>query len=163
MKTFVQTISSIAVIAIFALVGFMFGRHLYPKCPPIETRIDTVIVRDTIRDTKLVPVYKYLARTDTVWLQIPGDTVRVEVEVPIERIVYKTEDYKATIEGFRPKLVDMEVYRQTQYITRTETIKVPDRRRWGIGIQTGYGAVLQENVVLRPYIGVGVQYNIISW
>jgi hypothetical protein len=119
---------------------------------------------DTIRDTVLVPKIKYIARIDTVLLRVPGDTIQVEVEVPIERKTYQTEDYKAEIEGFRPSLVSMELYRQTQAITQIRTVAVPDRKRWGVGIQAGYGVGLQGGQVKTfPYIGVGVSYDIIRW
>lgn len=157
--------NTLLIILIPALIvgSFFIGRVTMPKPVP-DTRIDTVIVRDTIREPVPYPVDRWITRTDTVLLKIPGDTVRVMVEVPIERKVYQTADYKATIEGFRPALVDMEVYRQTHYITVTETIKVPDRRRWGLGVQAGYGATIsQGKVIARPYIGVGVSYNIMSW
>lgn len=35
------------------------------------------------------------------------------------------------------------------------------RRKWGIGLQVGYGATAQGD--LTPYVGVGVQRNIFSW
>jgi opacity protein-like surface antigen len=52
------------------------------------------------------------------------------------------------------------VFPKTTTITIRETIPVPDRRRWGIGIQAGAG-VGKEG--LTPYVGVGVSYNILSW
>lgn len=121
---------------------------------------DTVVLRDTVRDTVLIPVRSYIVRSDTVFLKIPGDTVRVEVEVPIERKVYRTDDYMAVVEGFRPRLAEMEVYRQTSYITRTEVQRIRDRQKWGIGVQVGYGYNFDR---FYPYVGVGLQYNVVSW
>lgn len=155
------TLSAFAIGIIFALwtAGtYYFGKRSMPIIE--KNTVDTVVIRETIRDTILVPKVKYLARVDTVFLSIPGDTVRVKVEVPIERKVYQTEDYRATVEGFRPNLVDMEIYRQTQFITQTQTIKVPDKRRWGIGLHAGYGYTPKG---FQPYIGVGINYNIITW
>ena len=40
------------------------------------------------------------------------------VILPIERKEYKTAEYSAIIEGFRPSLVSMEVYPRTMVITR---------------------------------------------
>lgn len=155
MKTFSAVILTLVLLA----GSFLLGRVTKPVPIP-ERHIDTVLLRDTIRDTVRIPRISYYARIDTVFLRIPGDTVRVEVEVPIERKVYKTDDYRATIEGFRPSLVDMEVYRKNEYITRTETIRVPVKRRWGIGIQAGYGYNFDR---FYPYVGIGLQYSIISW
>ncbi len=110
------------------------------------TRTDTVVVRDTLRDTVLVPFGRYIVRTDTVWMQAARDTVPVEeatpdsvrIALPIEQKVYSTDDYRAVVEGFRPALVEMEIFRNTTFVTR-ETTHTPPPRRWGVGIQAGYG------------------------
>ena len=157
MKKFWQVIAVIAIL----IAVFFSGWLLRPvkKIIP-DVHYDTIIRVDTLRDTILIPKMSYFARVDTVFLRMAGDTVRVEVEVPIERKVYQTEDYKATIEGFRPALVDMEIYRQTRFITKTETFTVPDKRRWGLGIQVGYAYTPKG---FQPTVGVGVSYNVITW
>ncbi len=143
------------------LVGtgtFFAGRGCDEKVRT-ETRIDTLIVRDTLRDTVLVPVARYIARADTVWMRAAGDTVRVEVEVPVERKVYATEDYRAVVEGFRPALVEMELYHKTTIVTKESTLRSPPSR-WGIGIQAGVGFTPKGAM---PYIGIGIQYRVASW
>jgi hypothetical protein len=148
---------------IIALAGALLltlSTHRKGTTARTVTQIDTVIVRDTIREIVPVPKYVYATRIDTVFLTVPGDTVRVEVQVPIERKVYQTEDYRAEIEGFRPSLVNMEIYRRTQTVTNTVTNTVTKRPRFGVGIQAGYGIVGNE---LHPYIGVGVQYNLFTF
>jgi opacity protein-like surface antigen len=157
-----KTVGYILTAIILIVAAFFLGR-VTKNCPTVydTLRIDTVTLYDTIRDTVLVPKIKYIARIDTVLLRVPGDTVKVEVEIPIERKVYETSDYKAEIEGFRPSLVSMELYRQTQAITEIQTVSVPDRKCWGIGIQAGYGYAVGGK--FYPYIGVGVSYNIITW
>lgn len=39
----------------------------------------------------------------------------------------------------------------------------PDIKRWGIGVQGGYGLLFREDIVTGPYIGVGVSYNFIRF
>jgi hypothetical protein len=165
MKSFAQGLSALLIAAIIAGIGFMVGRHGYPKCPTVEARTDTVIVRDTIRIKQQEPVKMYVVRTDTIRVkQTHTDTVYVEVEVPIERKVYATSDYRAEIEGFRPALVSMEIYRQTQFIDRTQTIRVSDVRRWGFGLQAGYGMTARNGRTTGvPFVGVGVSYDIMRW
>ncbi len=131
-----------------------------------ETRVDTLIVRDTLRDTVLVPVECFVVRVDTVWLQAGRDTVRivaaqdsVRIAVPIERKVYATRDYRAVVEGFRPALVEMELYPKTTFITR-ETLRAKAPEKWSIGIQAGWGISPKG---AAGYIGVGVQYRILVW
>ena len=87
------------------------------------------------------------------------DSLRVPVVVPIERRVYVTADYRAVVEGYRPRLVSMELYRQTQVVTETAAARP---RRWGIGIQAGYGLAPRTGH-FEPYIGVGIQYSIWQW
>ncbi len=88
----------------------------------------------------------------------------VLVAVPIERTIYETEDYRAEIEGFRARLLSMEIYRQTQIVNTTRTLRVHDIRRWGLGIQAGYGATIRGGKIIGvPYIGIGVSYNLTSW
>ncbi len=88
----------------------------------------------------------------------------VLVAVPIERTVYETDDYRAEIEGFRARLLSMEIYRQTQIVNTTQTLRAPDTRRWGLGIQVGYGASIRNGrIVAAPYLGIGIQYSIFTW
>lgn len=158
-------------LATIFLGGFFVGWHGYPKCPAVETRTDTIVKIDTLRDTVLVPVTRTVVRRDTVWMYVvrdpSADSLTADsalVAVPIERKVYQTVDYRAEIEGFRPELISMEVYRQTQFINRTQTLTTPDRRRWGFGLQAGYGATIQNGrIVAVPTVGVGVQYSIFKW
>jgi hypothetical protein len=160
-----KTLRVAIVAALILTAAFLAGRWT-KHCPavPVSSRVDTVTVRDTVRDTVLVPTTRYLVRLDTIRVKIAGDTVYVDAEVPIEQRTYQTDDYRAVVEGFRPSLVSMEVYRQTHYITKLETIEVPDRKRWGIGLNASYGATLHDGKVMHaPFLGVGVQYNLIRW
>ncbi len=111
MKIIQNIAVALVIFAIWGGVAFYFGARSVEN---IETRTDTVVVREVVRDTVLVPVKSYVVRTEIV-----RDTTHVEVEVPIERKEYKTDDYRAVVEGFRPSLVEMEVYRQTQLVTKT--------------------------------------------
>lgn len=47
---------------------------------------------------------------------------------------------------------------------RTYQVSLPRGKRWGIGIQAGYGLLLNNNRInTQPYIGLGLNYNIITW
>lgn len=147
------------IVLVLALLGsaYWLGTKAAKPLPPV-IHVDTVIVRDTLVVEIPVPEYHYRTRTDTVRLRVPGDTITVEVEVPIERKVYHTDDFRAVVEGYRPVLIDMQIYRKTEYITRTEYIDRP-RKRFGVGVQAGYGYNLDQ-IKLSPYIGIGVSYNL---
>lgn len=100
-----------------------------------------VEVRDTIR------------LTDTIY--IGSQMLFQEVKE------YKDSSYYAKISGINAYLEEIEVYPKTvtQYIHITE--KVYEKpRKWGIGIQAGYGAGKNG---IQPYIGVGIQYDLIRF
>ena len=124
-------------------VAFLLGRRsVKPEIVEIH-RKDTVVVRDTVRETVLVPKVRYLTRVDTVLLPVPGDTVEVPVLVPISRKVYEGEDYRAVVSGFRASLDTLDIFRKTQTVTNTvvQRVEVPGKpKRWGIGVSAGYAS-----------------------
>lgn len=77
-----------------------------------------------------------------------------------EADVAKAEADKARTEVKQGELDLIEVYPRTEY--QIQTVKT--KPRWGLGIQAGYGCTLTGTQVrLSPYIGVGVQYNLLTW
>lgn len=159
MKNVVIAVIALALIAVAFLLG---RRSVKPEIVEIH-RTDTVVVRDTVRETVLVPKIRYLTRVDTVLLLVPGDTVKVPVLVPISRKVYEGEDYRAVVSGFRASLDTLDIFRKTQTVTNTvvQRVEVPGKpKRWGIGVSAGYALTPQG---MKPYIGGGVQYNFLSW
>ena len=144
-------------------VAFLLGRRsVKPEIVEIHTT-DTVVVRDTVRETVLVPKVRYLTRVDTVLLLVPGDTVKVPVLVPISRKVYEGEDYRAVVSGFRVSLDTLDIFRKTQTVTNTvvQRVEVPGKpKRWGIGESAGYALTPQG---VKPYIGAGISYSFITF
>ena len=126
---------------------------------------DTVVVThiDTLFCEKPVPAYKYISRTEFV--EIPSDSVRIDtvkelVFLPREYMVYKDSTYRAVVSGVQPRLDSIEIYRPTITNTITKTVVQKKKTRWGLGLQAGYGYNGKD---FKPYIGVGVQYNVIAW
>lgn len=123
----------------------------------------TVIRHDTIKIDSPVPVYKYIKETEYVAITdtlIQHDTVTHIIQLPREYLVYKDSTYRAVVSGVQPRLDSMEVYQKTVTETITKTITVPDKKRWGLGVNVGAGWNGQK---ISPYVGVGVQYNIFRW
>lgn len=153
------------VVIALALIAaaFLLGRRsVKPEIIEIH-RKDTVVVRDTVRETVLVPKVRYLTRVDTVLLLVPGDTVKVPVLVPISRKVYEGEDYRAVVSGFRASLDTLDIFRKTQTVTNTvvQRVEVPGKpKRWGIGVSAGYALTPQG---VKPYIGAGISYSFITF
>lgn len=149
-------------------IGWLLPRH--PPAAPVPIIADTVVIVDTIRRPVPYPVVRTVTRYDTIRAQnshandsvplptidtIPGDTIP-SVIAPIERKVYETEDYRAEIEGYRPQLVGLEIYRKTPTITNTVTEKL--RPRWALTAGPGIGYGLKG---VQPY--VGVSFGFVLW
>ena len=151
-------------VAAAVLLGFVAGRICCMRAPVehFVERVDTLTVRDTITREKPVFVDRYITRTETVLLPVHDTTVvrdSVLVDVPIERRIYQEDSlYRAVVSGFRVSLDTLQVYRTTKEITKYVT--VPQRKRWGVGVQAGYGFGKDG---MTPYVGVGVSYNLINF
>lgn len=163
MRDFWKTSLGILLIAGVAFgIGLGYGRRTARMPARLRVVNDTVQVTktDTIWREKPVFVASSVIRHDTVRLAtLERDTVFVDV--PIERRVYEEDSlYRAVVSGWHPSLDTLMVFPKTTTITIRETVPVPDRRRWGIGIQAGAGATRNG---LTPYIGVGVSYNLLTW
>lgn len=153
-------------------------------CKPIKSSIpsydvirDTVIYNDTIAYYKPIPKDSIIVRYRTDILpvankvskrddnddsllsqsveQVGGDSAAVVI--PITQKVYEDSTYKAWVSGYEPQLDSIFVYQKTQVINHYIREKP---KYWGIGLQIGYGCTGKE---LRPYIGIGVNYNIFRW
>lgn len=119
----------------------------------------TVIRHDTIKVDSPVPVYKYIRTSDTVTIcHELRDTIKELIYLPREYMVYKDSTYRAVVSGVQPRLDSIEIYRPT--ITNTVTKYVTKKTRWGVGPQIGVGFDGEKAV---PYIGMGVQYNLIAF
>ena len=147
----------VAVAASFWLGSeYAIRRGLVPAGQP-----DTVTVTKWVRDT--IPAVKdsIIYRTKVVPLPVHDTTVTefetvahdtVLVEVPIVEKTYTGENYKATVRGFQPELVDI-------WIKQKETtITIPYRKRWSFvaGPQVGVGYTPSG---LQPYAGLGVTFG----
>lgn len=148
---------------LFVLLAFVAG-YLCRPIPPIEKEI----VRDTVTVTKIVP-YKvrdigYAIGTVPHVVFLPSDTVEVvtvdsvQVKVPVREIEYENDLYRAVISGpvignRGPSLDYMEVYRTTQYVTKSVPQKI------GLGLFAG-PAISGKG--FSTVIGVGVYVNLFS-
>ena len=82
----------------------------------------------------------------------------VSVEIPITQKVYETDRYRAVVSGYKPSLDDIYIYQPTQIVQVKSKPK-----RWGVGIQVGYGVTLKQTPQFSPYVGVGFSYNLFQF
>lgn len=178
--------------AVLFLLGVGVGRRSQTfrpvPFPDTVLRVDTV--RDTVPVPRNVYVTRvdtvWIAADALVPLAAetegPGDTVpaptscpagqgaggeaagrdSLRLLLPVERRIYRTNEYRAVVEGWWPSLVEMEVYPRTRTVTRYMTRETVRKTRWGIGVQVGYG-IGPGAGRCSLYVGVGVQYALVRW
>ena len=138
--------------------------------PEITMRTDTVLIRDTVLIDR--PVEACARTIDTILIStaLPahGDTVRltdtVYMHLPVEQKHYGAPEYDAWVSGYRPSLDSLRIHTQSARITSTIPIPATSKpRRWGIGIQVGYGMTAAPRPEFHPYIGIGISYNFIRF
>lgn len=157
-------------IAILLLGAAMAALLLWKYCasPSVVVRevvrADTVtLVRvDTVVIERPVPVRVVEQRTDTLTVYRGTDTVRVPV--PISQYQFRDSLYTLDVSGYSVSIDRLEVYPRTIYKTIANTVErtIMDKKRWGLGIQAGYGYNFGANKP-GPYIGIGVQYSVVRW
>lgn len=160
MKRSTIIVALAVILAVFAsfLAGGIVGRKLAEKGPKGR---DTLIVEKWIHDSIPYPVDSIVYKTRLVYLPVHDTTAihdttmvrdSVLVEVPITEKTYKGDNYRATVRGFQPELVDMWVKE------RETTITVPYRKRWSVtvGPQAGVGITPKG---WQPYAGFGATFG----
>ena len=120
-----------------------------------ETKIQTVVKLDTVLISAPIAVF---------WQILPNDTVRIgDTLLHRKRVVYEDSLYRAVVSGYvDPRLDSMTVYPRTVYQTVTNDIYhpvsiKPKKKRWGLGLQAGYG------YPGGMYVGAGISYNLFVW
>ena len=143
----------VALLLVTCIASWFRPRELLPAEIRVETKIKTVVRVDTMLISPPMAPLLIIRLTDTMRI---GDTV-----VQREQAYYEDSLYRAWVSGYRPRLDSLMVFPRTVYQTVTNdiyhTIKVKDKRRWGLGLQAGYG---------YPggfYVGGGVSYNLFIW
>lgn len=173
----------------YTLIGVLLCLNVY-QCHrgrtslPIGVYTDTLTVVDTIPYYKPVPrdsvVIRYVTQTLPVVDDVPKTTENdrkttesvlnsrdsvenfsksvpdsATVEIPITQKVYRDSSYTAYVSGFRPNLDSIMIYAPVR------TVRIKDKpKRWGIGVQVGYGVTVTKQPQFAPYIGIGVSYNL---
>lgn len=145
----------IIVVLLVLALAFSWSRKATPETKVIR---DTVTVIDTLIDSIPQTFLVRFDHWDTVYFPLLVNdsdsdlTDSIPFVIPIEKKEYRTDHYRAIVSGYKPSLDLVEIYSKTQTITVT-----PKKKRWGLGLQAGYG---------YPggwYVGAGISYNLINW
>ena len=123
----------------------------------VITITDTLVLTDTI--IKFQPKPYKVTIIDTIYL--PQQPQQPQYDTLIrQEVIYKDSTYMAVVGGIEPYLKSIEIYPKTIYVNNNTTTTIKVRSRFGLGVQAGYGYGRNG---LQPYVGVGVQYNLIQW
>lgn len=141
------------------VVGFNIPRNGTEL--PIETRVDTMVIHDTITHSEPVSVVKKVIEKVLVPV-VDSVSVHDTLFVYLEREQVRWEDSLSVVyaSGINPQVDSVTHYITERLITIETSVPVKVKSRWGLGLVGGYG-VGREG--LSPYVGVGVSYNILSW
>ena len=113
----------------------------------IDTHIieKPILVERTVKDSLLVQVHDTIRINDTIFLAIP-----------IERKIYKGEDYLAEISGYKANLELIEVYPKTTTITQIQPATKCSTLALGFDMQyNGYASIpiyLEYSHLLHKYV-----------
>lgn len=125
---------------------------------PVVVKTDTIttIKIDTIREIQPVKVSEVITHIDTIYVR---DTIAIPI--PVSQNYYRGADYEAWVSGYKPNLDSLNIFHSTEVrcVTKTEIIR-ERAKRWGIGIQAGYG---WNGEKFTPYIGAGVTYTFLRF
>lgn len=142
----------VILLAVACVVAWFRPHEPLPAEIRTETKVKTVVKVDTLLISAPIAPLLVFQLTDTIRI---GDTV-----VYREQAYYEDSLYRAWVSGYRPRLDSLMVFPRTVYQTVTNDIYrtiVPKKKRWGLGLQVGYG---------YPggfYVGLGVNYDIFFW
>lgn len=160
----------------YAILAALVSAGVVRYCSAPRTEVRETVRRDTltvVRVDKVVvekPVPVRVAEKEPVYIQVPvpGDTVflpgdTLTMPVPIRQYSFRDSLYSLDVSGFNVSLDRLEVYPRTIYKTIANTVErtVTDKKRWGIGLQAGYGYNFGSSSARpAPYVGLGVQYSL---
>lgn len=137
-----------------------------------QTRTEILEVKDTIEKISYDTIFVDRPITHKV-KEIKHDTVRitdvkhdsVDVILPVIQKEYRDSAYSAWVSGYQDVNLDsIQVYQKNIFteINNTKYVTKYKNRPFSLGIQVGYGFDFM-NRQYSPYVGVGLQYNIISF
>ena len=177
--------AALAVLSLVLAAALIISRHTpNQQLPPeVHTLTDTLILRDTVHIALPSPQTTDTVGTVTIPVPVPPDrhtgTIRTDtlritdtvyIRLPIEQRYYTGPHYEAWISGHRPRLDSLRIRTEALRLTTATTVshtataaRQSKTGRWGIGIHLGYGMTLAPQPQLRPYIGIGISYNILTF
>lgn len=151
------------IMAVLTALGFFIGYRSAGNRPvlPIEPKVDTLVIRDTIKVTEPVLVVKRVV--DTIPYPVKDTIMKHDTIITYlvrEQVMWEDSLSRVYASGVNPQVDSVIHYTNNMVIIQEIPVIQVKKTRWGIGIQAGATAN-REGVI--PYVGVGVSYNLLSW
>ena len=162
-KTTTFWINALLILACVFLFGFLIGQKHPQKSPvePIKTKVDTLVIRDTIMSYK--PIYVDRVKLDSVLVPVV-DSVKIHdttfVYLEREKVTWRDSLCEVYASGIMASVDSVRHFQEDKYITIETQVPVKVKSHWGLGVNAGYGV---GKGGFTPYIGVGISYNLLSW
>ena len=156
-------VNALLTLACVFLFGFIIGQKHPQKSPvePIKTKVDTLVLRDTMMCYK--PIYVDRVQLDSVLVPIL-DTMMIHdttfVYLEREKVTWRDSLCEVYASGIMTSVDSVRHFQEYKYITIETQVPVKVKSHWGLGVNAGYGV---GKGGFTPYIGVGISYNILSW
>ena len=156
-------VNALLTLACVFLFGFIIGQKHPQKSPvePIKTKVDTLVIRDTIMSYK--PIYVDRVKLDSVLVPVV-DSVKIHdttfVYLEREKVTWRDSLCEVYASGIMTSVDSVRHFQEDKYITIEKQVPVKVRSHWGLGVNAGYGV---GKGGFTPYIGVGISYNLLSW
>lgn len=156
-------VNALLILACVFLFGFIIGQKHPQKSPvePIKTKVDTLVIRDTIMSYK--PIYVDRVKLDSVLVPVV-DSVKIHdttfVYLEREKVTWRDSLCEVYASGIMASVDSVRHFQEDKYITIEKQVPVKIKTHWGLGVNAGYGV---GKGGFTPYIGVGISYNLLSW
>ena len=137
-------------LAVGVVIGLLCRPDHIREVTKMVTKVDTLVIRDTHVIEK--PVLVERTRKETLLVEVHDTTTindTLYLALPMERRVYKGEEYLAEISGYKASLDRIEVYPKTVVISKTET--TTKRNSLALGMEVAYSTI--------PYIPIYLEYG----
>lgn len=156
-------VNALLTLACVFLFGFIIGQKHPQKLPvePIKTKVDTLVIRDTMMYYK--PIYVDRVQLDSVLVPVL-DTMMIHdttfVYLEREKVTWRDSLCEVYASGIMASVDSVRHFQEYKYITIETQVPVKVKTHWGLGVNAGYGV---GKGGFTPYIGVGISYNLLSW
>ena len=156
-------VNALLILACVFLFGFLIGQKHPQKSPvePIKTKVDTLVIRDTMMYYK--PIYVDRVKLDSVLVPVL-DTMMIHdttyVYLEREKVTWRDSLCEVYASGIMASVDSVRHFQEYKYITIETQVPLKVKSHWGLGVNAGYGV---GKGGLTPYVGVGISYNLLSW